>query len=223
MNSALRWTLLITAIFVVILIPFMLFGDQIESWTEQFLETAEQYSLVVVLVLGGLLATDILIPTPSSLISTAAGLLLGFVGGMLTSLIGMTISCVLGYWLGAKFGRPLAARLVSERELDQLERLSERFGQWIIVVCRPVPMLAEGSVLLAGIGHMSFPQFMAYSFFSNLGVSAVYALVGSLSASVNTFLLAFFGAILVPGIIMLVAGRFLTPPQAEADPQPSGS
>ncbi|HUX75966.1 MAG TPA: VTT domain-containing protein [Anaerolineae bacterium] len=188
----------------IILVPFFLFGEQIETWTESFLESASNQSTWVALVLGSLLATDILVPVPSSLTSTAAGFFLGLAGGTATSLAGMTVSCVVGYWLGARFGRPVANRLVGEQELARLEKLSQRFGDWVIVVTRAVPVLAEASALFAGISGMPMHQFLLLSTLSNLGISAVYAAVGAFSATVNSFLFAFGGSILVPLVAMIL-------------------
>jgi len=42
---------------------------------------------------------------------------------------------------------------------------------------------------------------------SNLGISAVYAAVGAFSSNVNSFLLAFFGAILAPAAAMWLMNR----------------
>ncbi|MBN2005069.1 MAG: VTT domain-containing protein [Anaerolineae bacterium] len=214
-NPTVRWSILIIVIFAIILIPFMLFGEQIEAWTDIFIATMAERKAIVALVLGGLLASDIFVPVPSSLVSTAAGALLGLIPGMLASWAGMTISCVIGFWVGDKFGRPAAERFVGADELDRLERLSQRYGYWAILVSRPVPMLAEASVLFAGISHMPWWRFMLLSALSNLGVSAVYAVVGALSANVNSFLLAFFGAILIPALAMWLMNR-QTPKRAKS-------
>jgi uncharacterized membrane protein YdjX (TVP38/TMEM64 family) len=203
-QSTYRWVLLCTGILAIILIPFFLFGEQIETWTETFLQSASDKSTLIAVVLGSLLAIDILVPVPSSLTSTAAGFFLGLPGGIATSLAGMTISCVVGYWLGARFGRPVASRLVGNDELTRLEKLSHRFGNWVIVVTRAVPVLAEASVLFAGISGMPMHQFLLLSTLSNLGVSVVYAAVGAFSANVNSFLFAFGGSILVPLVAMIL-------------------
>ena len=205
MASWLRWTLLSVAIFALILVPFLLFGEQVEAWTEDFVHQATDRPLLVGTVLGSLLAVDILAPIPSSLVSTASGFTLGFWRGTLASTLGMVVSCVVGYWLGARLGRPAAARLVGESELARLERLSPRLGDWVIVVSRPVPMLAEAAVLFAGLGRMPFPRFMLLSTLSNLGISATYAAVGAFSATINSFLLAFAGSVLLPAVAMYLA------------------
>lgn len=203
-RNAYRWLLLCTAILALILIPFFLFGDQIETWTDNFLRSASDQSGLVAIVLGLLLASDILLPVPSSMVSTATGFFLGFMRGIITSLAGMTVCCIAGFWLGAKFGRPIACRLVGNNELKRLEKMSHHFGEWVIVVSRPIPVLAEASVLFAGISGMSAYRFLLLSTLSNLGISAVYAAVGAFSATINSFLLAFAGSILVPLIAIVI-------------------
>jgi hypothetical protein len=60
---------------------------------------------------------------------------------------------------------------------------------------------------------MPLYQYLLLSTLSNLGISAVYAAVGALSATVNSFLLAFSGSILVPLMAMLLVG---SKPKAQA-------
>jgi uncharacterized membrane protein YdjX (TVP38/TMEM64 family) len=204
-RSALRWSLLAGLVFAIILIPFIFFGSQLETWTENFVHSATGYPGWIAAVLGSLLAVDILLPLPSSLISTAAGFLLGLVRGTLTSWAGMTASCIIGFWLGKKYGRSAASKIVGESELERLEALSRRVGNWVIVIARPVPVLAEASVLFAGISKMPIGQFLLLTTLSNLGISAVYAVVGALSANANSFLLAFAGSIFIPLVAMLLS------------------
>lgn len=200
----LQWLLLCAIIFVVILLPFFLFGEFIDTWTQNFLKSTSGRPGIVALVLSLLLASDILLPVPSSIVSTAAGLFLGFTGGMMTSLSGMTVSCIAGFWLGIRFGRPLASRIIGTSELQWLEDKSRHLGVWVIVIARPVPVLAEASVLFAGMSRMPMVRFMMFSTLSNLGISTVYAAIGALSATLNSFFLALAGSILAPWIAMMI-------------------
>lgn len=187
-----------------IIVPFMIWGAKVDAWTESFLEEAGSRPFLVAGVLGGLLGSDILFPVPSSIVSTGCGMLLGFAVGTLTSLAGMTLSCLFGFWLGASGGRSMANKLVGGPELSRFEDMSRKYGAWAIVIARPVPVLAEVSVLFAGMGGMPFRKFMLITTLSNLGVSMVYAVIGAYSASVNSFLMAFLAGISVPGIAMLL-------------------
>ena len=209
MNSrtSLRWLVFGALALAIILVPFLLFADQVEVWIAEFMSSAVSRKAATASVLCGLLASDILLPIPSSIVSTSAGYLLGSITGTLVSLLGMTISCVLGYGLGALCGRPAAARLVGATELERLEKLYDRFGHWVVVVFRPVPVLAEASVLFAGVSRMSAGRFLLLSTLSNLGISVVYAALGELSATAGQFLLAFGASIIIPGLAMLLARR----------------
>ncbi|MBT3296134.1 MAG: VTT domain-containing protein [Verrucomicrobia bacterium] len=204
----LQWIALVALFLALIIVPFMLYGDRVDAWTQGFLESAGGHKAVTGLVLGGLLASDILFPIPSSIISTGAGVTLGLVLGTLVSSLGMIVSCVLGYGLGAVCGRPLAVRMVGESDLARFEGLAARIGTWSIILARPIPVLAEVSVLFAGISRLPFTRFLLISSLSNIGISAVYAVIGAYSASTNAFLLAFLGALGLPGLGMLVLQRF---------------
>lgn len=198
-----KWILLTVAILILLLIPFILFGDSLENWTNNFIQSTPT-NLIASLVIGFLLSIDIVAPVPSSIVSTAGGYFLGFIGGTLISLAGMTISCLIGYWIGAKLGRPAAERFVDTKEISRFESLQKKYGDWIIVVSRSIPLLAETSVLFAGIGHMKISRFIFMVTVSNLGISMVYAAVGAYSAHINSFLFAFAAAILFPGVMILI-------------------
>jgi uncharacterized membrane protein YdjX (TVP38/TMEM64 family) len=200
-----RHILFWTVILAVILIPFFVFGHKIEAWTSTLMEENTVARPMAALLLGGLLASDILMPIPSSLASTACGYLLGIVLGTLVSFIGMTISSIAGYWLGRKPGSFAFSKSMGEREARKLSDLNKKFGRWLIVIARPVPVLAEASVFFAGVSHMPFKTFMVLVSLSNLGISAVYAVVGSLSADMNTFMIAFGASMGLPLVFMVIS------------------
>lgn len=203
MKSRFKWTLLALLILLIILIPFLIFGESLETWLNYFLNSSPP-KLLVGLVVGGLLSIDVLAPVPSSIVSTAGGYFLGFIFGTLVSVIGMTISCLIGYYLGIKFGNPISERLVGIHELSKLEKLQNKYGDWIIIISRAVPVLAESSIIVAGIGHMHLNRFILLILLSNLGISIAYSFIGAYSAHINSFLLAFTGAIMLPAIAMLI-------------------
>lgn len=190
----LRWTLLFAATVAAILIPFFLFGDSMEAWARATLHTASARWLVAAAV-GGLLALDIFLPVPSSLVSTAAGALLGFWGGLATSWIGMCLGCALGYALGGSLPAP---------ERDRMQQAWTRYGDWALILFRSVPVLAEASVFFAGLSRMPRARFAALIAVSNFAISAVYAATGAFAAERDTFLWAFAGAVLLPGAGLLI-------------------
>jgi uncharacterized membrane protein YdjX (TVP38/TMEM64 family) len=202
-SLSIRWMLLATIMLAIILAPFLAWGGQIESWTNDFLQSSQEHVASTAVILGLLLASDIFLPIPSSIVGTSAGFLLGFLGGTVASFLGMTAGCLLGYAAGFSSRRIIAVRFLGIRETERLEDLFQRFGDWTIALARPVPVLAEASVMFAGLSRMRVARFMLVSTLSNFGISAVYAVVGAFSFSVNSFFLALAAAIVVPAIAIL--------------------
>ncbi len=198
-RPTLRWTIFWLTIAALIIVPFLLFGDRIESYTEVFLADRPGNRLVVALFLGGSLALDLFLPIPSSLASTACGHYLGFTFGFATSLIGMVAGSLTGYIVGTSLGRRAADRFVGAHELERLETGGKRWGDWMVAVFRPIPVLAEASVVYAGMSRIPLGRFVLVSSLANFGVSLVYAGIGAYSANVNSFLLAFLASLLIPG------------------------
>lgn len=211
---ALRWVLLSGIFVAVIVVPFLLFAQPIEAWIHQWLGSAADHQLLTALILGILLASDVVLPIPSSLVSTTAGALHGLWPGTLISTFGMNLSCTIGYGLGASAGRRLANRLIGPANLTQCEALQHRVGDWIIVVARSIPVLAEASTFYAGMGRMRLGRFIGLSALSNLGISLVYAAIGASVVQFSSFFLAFGTAILCPVVAMLLASKLnLSRPQ----------
>ena len=196
-----RWLILSLLLLTVIVGPFIAFEDDFERVGRQ-ITNGEMARWPAAVALGGFLALDILLPVPSSMVSTAAGALLGFAAGTLVIWLGMTAGCLFGYALGTR-SSALARRLVGVDGLARAARVAEAYGDWGLVISRPVPVLAEASVIAAGLIGASFPRFTILTTLSNLGIAAAYAAVGAFSMSAGSFLLTFLGAIGLPGFAML--------------------
>jgi len=172
--------------------------------------------------IGGLLASDVVLPIPSSVVSAGAGMLLGFSRGVAVVWLGMTASCLIGYLIGAS-SADAARRFVGRDGLIRASALAESYGDLMLVVSRPVPVLAEASVIFAGVVRTPFRRFLAMTSAANLGVAAGYAAIGAFSMRVESLLLAFAGAIAVPGLAMLVARLWLGPTRRRRDRPSEGT
>ena len=210
-----RWFWLVLAVVALILIPFFLFEAYFTALGER-VARGEVPTTAAVAIISALLALDVLLPVPSSLVSAAAGVLLGFWGGALVVWAGMTVSCVLAYLIGAR-SSSLARRIVGDGGLLRARELSDRYGDLAIVLCRPVPVVAEASVLFAGVMHVPAARFLRVCALANVGVAAVYAAIGAWAMSVDSFLLAFLGAMAAPGLAWVAARMFL--PRAKEAPR----
>lgn len=196
------WLLL--GVGLAIVLPFLAFGEAIDGWFLRMMEAQGQARGVSAAVLFGLLASDIVLPVPSSLASTWCGMLLGLWGGFWLSFSAMTVSCALGLLLG-RWASPWAWRHIGEREGMALRRFFARHGAVVLVALRAVPVLAEASVLFAGIVRVPFCRAAPFLLFGNAAVSLVYAWVGNLGRASEAMLPAFLGSMAASGLFMIVA------------------
>lgn len=163
-----------------VLVPFAILDATLREDSLAWLGQAEQTTQWLIFALvAGLLILDIPLPIPSSLISTAAGALLGPWLGCLASTTGMVLGALLGYGVGRLSRGPVQRRLLSADELARAEQLSQRFGPFALIFSRPIPVLAEIFVVFAGIHRMPLRVFIAAVTPVNLAISLVYAFAGA--------------------------------------------
>lgn len=199
-----RWCLLACLVLALILVPFALWEDAITAFSARLLTPAAGRTSLAVLVIV-LLASDVLLPIPSSFVAAGAVSLLGATTGALAITLGMTIGAWLGYAIGRIGGKPLAARVAGPAQLDRAARLMDRHAGWVLLVCRGVPVLAEASTLFAGATRIAPVSFGVVTTLGNVGLAAAYALIGLLGLSGTWAVLAPFAfGVAVPGSVMLV-------------------
>ena len=168
-----------------------------------------------VLVFLGL-SIDVLLPIPSSVLSVWAVIALGFFGGFLAIWLGMCMSCLLGYWIGFGSGSWLKGHFFKAEDLQAARSFARRHGVTSIVLMRAVPVLAEASVVAAGIAKMPFKQFVVISALSNAGIALAYAGIGAYANANASFALAFFASIALPLVAIVCYRGWLLVSKREA-------
>ena len=144
----------------------------------------------------GLLAADVLLPIPSSIVMILSGAAFGVAWGSVLALVGSVAGEWLGFELVRRYGRGMANRLGDEREIADLDRLFKRYGAAAIVITRPLPVVMETMSLVAGLTAMSRWAFLAASFIGTAPIVVIYAWAGARSREVGH---------LLPAVVMLVA------------------
>ena len=135
-------------------------------------------SVSVAVAAVALLASDVVLPVPSSVVMVANGAVFGAVGGAALSTLGATLSAVLGYAIGRTTGER-ADRWLGEPAADQLRGLVERRGTVIVIASRPVPLVAEVVAIFAGNGGMGWRRFLVAAVVGAACTSAPYAVAGA--------------------------------------------
>jgi len=181
MRRPLRLTLVIIAALLIPIIPFAVIG---ELPGERWLSARDGSALAFGASGAALLAADVLIPVPSSILGSLLGARLGLAAGFLWGWLGMTAGHLVGYGVG----RLLLARL--GRDLPRATTLA------LLFISRPVPVLAEALTFAAGATQMPLGPFIAVVAAGNALTMLAYA--GSGAALLP-------GALAGPGLMVPLA------------------
>jgi len=215
-NFQLAPILTVAIALLVPVVPFVIFGTWMEASIVTWLENSfvSDRPLTVSVITMGLLASDILLPVPSSVVCTWAGRALGVIPGLLINWIGLNLSCVIGYWLGRVFGKPIAERLSDTRTIDRLQNVHGATSAWALTICRAIPVLAEASVLLAGLQRLPASKFYPPVVAANLGIAIAYSVLGSFSTEHGWFPAAIAIACVLPLFLLSTWKRSSLNPEA---------
>jgi uncharacterized membrane protein YdjX (TVP38/TMEM64 family) len=185
-----------------ILIPFALWGERIELHAMHLLAASPD-----AIAFSGiaLLAADVMLPVPSSIVATVMGALLGGPMGTVVNAIGLTLGCAVGLLVG-RGGSPLARRVLGEALFADFVRWIDRRGLIAVMLCRAVPVLAEASIIAAGAGQARPWRILIGAGLADIALGAVYAFAGATQGPAATpTALAFAAAILLPAVAAAIA------------------
>jgi len=200
-----RLLLLIVGVLLIPIIPFVVMGAWFEPWLESLLSNSglNASPMIAFGSVVGILAIDILLPIPSSAVCTFAGKQLGVIAGTSACWIGLNLSAGIGYWIGAKFGRPVATRFSDPATIARLESFDKRSSIICLILCRSLPIVAEASVLLMGINRLAKTAFWPPVIISNFAIAAALCLFGAWAGKANMFLQAICISVAIPLLFVL--------------------
>jgi uncharacterized membrane protein YdjX (TVP38/TMEM64 family) len=171
---------LFLALVVLILIPFAIWGDALESafsatgavaWLRQYGRWAWAAGVL-------LLIADLFLPLPGTVIISALGYVYGPLLGGLLGAAGSFLSGLTAYCLCRLLGRRAAAWLLGPRDLQRSERLFADLGGWIVVLSRWLPVFPEAVACMAGLTRMPPLLFMLALLCGSLPLGFVFAAIG---------------------------------------------
>lgn len=197
-NRPLRWLILVVSVLGMILLPFFFLEDRMTAIWASILEATHRRSLLTTASIVLVLTADIVLPVPSSLVSSFAGATLGFCVGTLAVWLGMTGGCLLGYGLGRSAGHVAMHRIVGSDDVARARAMLTGPGGVALVVTRAIPVLAETLILGAGAARMPFARFLALTASANLAVALAYSAIGFFALSKSSFLILFLGLAALP-------------------------
>ncbi|MBV4458416.1 3-dehydroquinate synthase [Pseudomonas sp. COR58] len=186
-----------------VIASFLLFEQQIHDVVAQldlYLPRTPAQHINLALLLIALLALDVVLPVPSSMVALLAVAALGGIGGYLVIFIGLCLGAWLGYALGAGYFRVLSGRLgLHQRKPGQL---AYRLGTLSLICLRGVPVLAETSVVAAGMQRYPLRAFVLVTTLANAGLALAYSAIGTLLVEQNALLVTLLASMVLPGLFL---------------------
>ena len=202
-SAPLRWTFLFLGLTALIIIPFIVYGQEFEEYSG-LLFSKKLHSAAIVATIIALLTADIFLPIPSSIVGVFSGYSLGLCGGAAANWCGLMLGSTLAYAFGAGFKSTLGNRLFSAHELSQAKFLASKIGDSGLVLVRAVPVLAELSTIGAGFTGFPARRYFVLMALSNLGLATAYAYIGSLTRESGGFAIFFGASIILPSFVWVM-------------------
>jgi uncharacterized membrane protein YdjX (TVP38/TMEM64 family) len=196
-------------------IPFLLFGDVKLFTPEGAVAWLRGFGPWAWLAGMLLLVADLFLPVPGTAIMAALGFTYGPVLGGLVGAGGSFLSGAVAYGLCRALGRRAATRLASEADLAKGEALFQRWGAWLVVLSRWLPLFPEVLACMAGLTRMSPAIFFLALTCGSVPLGFTYAAIGHAGGEHPT--LALLVSIGLPPLLWWVIHRFLFRDPAKLD------
>ncbi len=190
MSQGMKLSLLVALVLAAIIVPFMIWGEALDSLAPQMLQRQDARWYIAVLG-AALLMVDVLLPVPSSIVSALLCVLLGPLHGSLAIMVGMMAGFACGYLLGRMLPADTLRRWVGAALWDSVRDKAARQSTAWIVVSRPVPVLAEAVSILAGSLRVRWQSAMLAAALSSAVVASCFGATAAVGLTNGSFWLSF--------------------------------
>lgn len=170
----------------IVLITFGIFHTFEDSFSNT-LHLLEDNPIMFGIVSFLILASDIVLPVPSSIILYLNGYFIGIIAGTAVSLSGLMVGCVIGYYIGS-----ISSNIFKSESNQKANQILSKFGPSAIFLTRGIPILSESVCFVCGYNKTKLKQYLIFNFLGYLPVCLLHAIFGKMGyVGTNTFLLSF--------------------------------
>ena len=167
---------------VLFLVPFLIWGS---AWEAAFslegaaawLQGFETWGWLAGLTL---MAADLFLPIPGTVVISALGLVYGPVWGGLIGAAGAFLAGSMAYWLCRQLGQKAARFLLGERDFERGEQFFGRVGGLVVAFSRWLPLLPEVIACMAGLVRMPAATFHLALACGALPLGLAFGYIGSM-------------------------------------------
>lgn len=101
----------------------------------------------------------------------------------ITLMIAVLVGSSFLFWLSKRWGQLIVLKLgkyihLDEHSLLDLERKFKKYGVWVIIFGRHIPILRVPITVFAGMSKISYRTFIIYTFFTSLAWVGFYLYLG---------------------------------------------
>ena len=203
-----RLTLWFLALATLFLATWMLWGGSWESRLTldggiAWLNEAGSWAWAAAI---GLLAADLFLPIPGTVVMSALGFLYGTLVGGIVAAAGSMIAGIVGYGIGRCCGEPTARRLLGDPDFEKGRRLFGSGGGWLVAISRALPILPEVISCTAGLVRMPFRKFVLSLACGSLPMGFLFAAIGAAGRDAPGWSIAF--SLAVPALLWALARKW---------------
>ena len=196
-------------IFITLFILLNLLGViDFEKIRQLILDTHQSSPQLLGIVIFIIIFSDLLIAVPTLTISILAGYLLGFQMGFISVLSGMLLAGYTGYFISRRYGNLILNRVANKLQIDEMHKLFQRHGLFMLLICRASPILPEITACLSGMSRLSLSLFSLGWISNSLIYAAIATYAGSIS-SLNNPMPAIYTAVAISGVLSLLWYLFI--------------
>jgi uncharacterized membrane protein YdjX (TVP38/TMEM64 family) len=188
---------------IVVIITFLVF-ENLEAFFINALNNVSQHKEVYSLVSFLVLASDIILPVPSSIVMYTNGYILGLIAGSFISLVAVMIGAIVGYYLGK-----MTSLGIKAKEDENAERVLLKYGTMSILISRGIPILSESICIVCGYNKMPLKLYLILNLIGYIPVCLVYGFFGSAGYDKNTFLISFGCSLLISALFWFLGKKML--------------
>ena len=203
-----RWIFFSTIILTSLVLPLTLLESTLSNYENTVLDWAGSNKILVSVMVIFALTADVILPVPNGITNTFAGMSLGWAISSVIVWIGLNLGATFAYTLGRFAGRPIAKKLVSNKEFEEVRASLKNFNVIGLIVSRPVPGFAELIAITAGLSKIPFRLFLLVVSTTNIGVAIIFSGIGAAAIENESLSLAFIGAIIFPAVLYFVYTKF---------------
>ena len=203
-----KWIFFSTIILTSLVLPLTLLESTLSNYENTILDWAGSNKILVSVMVIFALTADVILPVPNGITNTFAGMSLGWAISSVIVWIGLNLGATFAYTLGRFAGRPIAKKLVSNKEFEEVRASLKNFNVIGLIVSRPVPGFAELIAITAGLSKIPFRLFILVVSTTNIGVAIIFSGIGAAAIENDSLSLAFIGAIIFPAVLYFVYTKF---------------